>query len=186
MVDRMIRVALLGDPPLLAGAADITVVAAAANEAALVRALDGRRPDVVVLQDRGDALARCRRIKARVAPPRVVLHTAHASGALAIAARAAQADALVDDHTALLDVIRRVADGETVIPGVGREDFEAAAWRLEDRDLPVFAMLLDGMTVPAIATALRCSEREAARRAQHVVRRLGPRLAVHAWRERSR
>jgi DNA-binding NarL/FixJ family response regulator len=182
----MIRVALLYDPPLLASARDVAVIAAAANEATLARALDGRRADVVVMRYRGDALARCRRIKARVAPPRVVLYAPHARAALAIAARAAQADGLVDDQAELLDVIRRVADGETVIPSVGREDFEAASWRLEDSDLPVFALLLDGMTVPAMARALRCSEREAARRAQHVVRRLGPRLAVEAWRERSR
>jgi len=72
--------------------------------------------------------------------------------------------------------IRRIANGETVLPTVSRSEFEAAVARLTDTDLPIFAMLLDGAPVPAIAEGLRTDEREAAHRAQKIVARLRPRL----------
>ena len=185
----VIRVALLDDHPvvltglqrLLASAGDVDVVAAAGDPASLARALDGRRADVVIMDydpARGDALAVCRRVKSRTAPPRVLLYTAYATPALAIAARAAQADGLVDKSepaAVLLNAIRRIADGETVLPTIGREAFEAGVARLDDSDLPVFTMLLRGATIVGIADALRCDERVAALRARRVVDRLSPR-----------
>ena len=121
----------------------------------------------------------CRRVKARPGTPGVLIYTAYASPALAIAARAAQADGLLDKSEpapALIAAIRRIADGETVLPTVSRGEFEAAVARLEDSDLPIFAMLLDGAPVPTIAEDMRTDEGEAARRAQKVVGRLRPRL----------
>jgi DNA-binding NarL/FixJ family response regulator len=187
----VIRVALLDDHPvvltglqrLLASAHDVDVVAAAGDPASLARALEGRCADIVIADydpTRNDTLAVCRRVKSRGGAPRVLLYTAYASPALAIAARAAQADGLLDKGepaSALLDAIRRIANGETVIPPVGREAFEAAVSRLDDRDLPLFAMLLDGETVSGIAEALRSDEHDAARRAHRVVQRLRPRDA---------
>ena len=186
----MIRVALLDDHPvvltglqrLLASANDVDVVAAAGDPTSLARALDGRRADIVIADydpTRNDTLAVCRRAKSRAEAPRMLLYTAYASPALAIAARAAQADGLVDKSepaSALLNAIRRIANGETVIPTVGPEAFEAAVSRLDERDLPLFAMLLDGESVSGIADALRSDERDAARRAHRVVQRLRPRL----------
>jgi DNA-binding NarL/FixJ family response regulator len=128
---------------------------------------------------RGDALALCRRVKARPDTPFVLIYTAYSSAALAVAARAAQADGLVDKSQPapmLISAIRRIAHGERVIPKVSRGDFEAAVARLDDTDLPIFAMLLDGAPVPAIAEELQTDEREAAHRAQKVVARLRPRL----------
>jgi hypothetical protein len=55
---------------------------------------------------------------------------------------------------------------------------------LQATDLPIFAMLLDGAPVPAIAEGLRTDEREAARRAQEIVGRLRPRLDERAARTR--
>jgi DNA-binding NarL/FixJ family response regulator len=187
----MIQVALLDDHPavltgllrLLEPAHDLEVVAAEPDAVTLARSLDGRRADVVITDydpERCDALMLCSRIKSRPTPPAVVLYTAYATPALAIAARAAQADGLVDKSApaaVLLDAVRRVADGETAMPVVGRDVFEAAVARLEDRDLPVFAMLLDGEPPARIAEALHCDEREAARRARRVVGRLRPGLA---------
>ena len=186
----MIRLGVLDDhPAVLAGfrrllepARDIEVLAAARDEVALARELRGRHIDVLVLDydpGRGDALALCRRVKARPGGPRVLIYTADVSPALTIAARAAQVDGLLDKSApaaALLDAIRRVADDETVIPAVARADFEAAVTRLDDTDVPIFAMLLDGASLPAIAEGLRSDEREAARRAEHVVGRLRPPL----------
>jgi len=186
----VIRVALLDDHPavivglqrLLAPATDIEVLAAAANEAVLARELRGRRPDVLIVDydpRRRDALALCRRVKGRPDPIRVLIYSAYAGPALTVAARAAQADGLVDkaeSAASLTDAIRRVAAGETVMPKVSRAEFEGALARLEQPDLPVFAMLLDGAPVSMIAEGLRTDEREAARRAQRVVARLRPRL----------
>jgi DNA-binding NarL/FixJ family response regulator len=186
----MIRIALLDDHPavlvglqrLLAPAADLEVLAAAADAVTLAHELDGRRPDVLIVDydpGRGDALALCRRVKARPDTPFVLIYTAYSSAALAVAARAAQADGLVDKSQPapmLISAIRRIAHGERVIPKVSRGDFEAAVARLDDTDLPIFAMLLDGAPVPAIAEELQTDEREAAHRAQKVVARLRPRL----------
>jgi DNA-binding NarL/FixJ family response regulator len=186
----MIRLALLDDHPavlagllrLLDGAKDMEVLAAAADEVALARALGGRRPDILIVDydpARGDALALCRRIKSRPGTPRVLIYTSYAGPALTIAARAAQADGLVDKKEpahALIRAIRGIAAGEIMMPTVSRDEFEAAVARLEDSDLPIFAMLLDGAPVPTIAEGLRTDELEAARRAQTIVGRLRPRL----------
>ena len=186
----MIRLALLDDHPavlvglqrLLAPAHDMEVLAAAADEVALARELGGRRPDVLIVDydpGRGDALALCRRVKARPDTPYVLIYTAYSSAALSVAARAAQADGLVDKSEPaplLIAAIRRIANGHTVIPTVSRGEFEAAVARLDDTDLPIFAMLLDGAPVPEIAAELQTDEREAAHRAKKIVARLRPRL----------
>ena len=62
------------------------------------------------------------------------------------------------------------------MPNVSRSAFEAAVARLDDSDLPVFAMLLDGAPVPEIAEGLQTDERKAARRRRQIVARLRPRL----------
>ncbi len=96
----MIRIALLDDHPavliglqrLLQPARDMEVLAAAADEVALARALRGRKPDVLIVDydpDRGDVLALCRRVKARPGTPRVLIYTAYAGPALTVAARTA-------------------------------------------------------------------------------------------------
>ena len=190
----MLRVALLDDhPAVLAGLRrlidsepDLTVAAAASSATKLARQLDGVRPDVVVLDHdlaRHDGLSHCRRIKSRPQPPAVIIYSAYAGPALILAARAAQADGVVDKAApvqALLAALRGVADGEIMMSAVPRDAFEAAVARLDDDDLPVFAMLLDGEPLDSIAQSLRADEAEICRRAQRIVGRLGPRLGGHA------
>jgi DNA-binding NarL/FixJ family response regulator len=109
----------------------------------------------------------------------VLIYTAYASPALTVAARAAQADGLVsksEPAPTLIGAIRRIIDGESVLPTVSRDEFEASVARLDDTDLPIFAMRPDGAPVPTIAEGLRTNEREAARRAEKVLGRLRPRL----------
>ena len=164
----------------------LTVVAGASSAPELARELDGLRPDVLILDYdlvRGDGLARCRRIKSRPEPPAVIIYSAYAGPALTLAAHAAQADAVVDKAEpvqALLTALRRVASGETVLPPVPRGVFESAVGRLDDDDLPVFAMLLDREPLDSIAETLRTDRAEISRRAQRIVGRLRPRLAVRA------
>ena len=55
-----------------------------------------------------------------------------------------------------------------------RAAYDAATARLDSEDLPVFAMLLDGESVPAIADALRAETDEIAWRAQRIIGRLRP------------
>lgn len=125
----MIRLGVLDDhPAVLAGlrrllehARDIEVLASAEDEVALARELRGRRIDVLVVDydpHRGDALALCRRVKARQEGPRVLIYTAYASPSLAVAAREAQADGVLDKSAPAADVleaIRLIANGETLI-----------------------------------------------------------------------
>jgi DNA-binding NarL/FixJ family response regulator len=188
----MLRLALLDDhPAVLAGLRrlidaepDLHVAAVAANAAELARELDGLRPDVLILDydlARDDGLAHCRRIKSRPNPPAVIIYSAYAGPALTLAARAAQADGVIDKAepvTALLSAVRRAANGDVVMSPVPRDAFEAAVARLDDEDLPVFAMLLDREPLHSIAQALRVEQGEVNRRAMRIVGRLRPRLAT--------
>jgi len=187
----MLRVALLDDhPAVLAGLRrlidaepDLKVAATAASAPDLARELNGCRPDVLILDydlARDDGLAHCRRIKSRPNPPAVIIYSAYAGPALTLAARAAQADGLVDKAApvkTLLSAVRRAAGGDIVMSPVAPDAFEAAVARLDDDDLPVFAMLLDREPLESIAEALRADRAEISRRAQRIVSRLRPRLA---------
>jgi DNA-binding NarL/FixJ family response regulator len=184
----MLRVALLDDhPAVLAGLRrlidaepDLAVAAVASSAPELARALDGLRPDVVILDyelAHDDGLSQCRRIKSRPHPPAVLIYSAYAGPALALAARAAQADGVVDKAErvpTLLAAIRSVAAGEVFIPPIPRDAFESAVAKLEDDDLPVFAMLLDWEPLDSIAQALRTDRAEINWRAQRIVGRLRP------------
>jgi DNA-binding NarL/FixJ family response regulator len=190
----MLHVALLDDhPAVLAGLRrlidsepDLVVAAVASNAHALARELDGLRPDVIVLDydlARDDGLSYCRRIKSRQQPPAVIIYSAYAGPALTLAARVAQADGVVDKAEpvrTLLTALRRVALGEVVLSPPPHDVFEAAVARLEDDDLPVFAMLLDREPLDSIARALRTDEAEVSWRAQRIVGRLRPRLGARA------
>jgi DNA-binding NarL/FixJ family response regulator len=184
----MIRLALLDDhPAVLVGLQrvieqepDIVIVGAAPTAPALARQLGGMRADVLVVDHdvaRSDGLSQSRRIKDRPHPPGVIIYSAFARQTLALPARVAHADAVVDKAepvASLLAAIRSVARGETVLPPVPRAAYDAATARLDGEDLPVFAMLLDGEKVPAIADALRAETDEIAWRAQRIIGRLRP------------
>jgi DNA-binding NarL/FixJ family response regulator len=184
----MIRLALLDDhPAVLVGLQrvieqepDIVIVGAASSAPALARQLDNTRADVLVVDHdvaRSDGLSQSRRIKDRPQPPAVIIYSAFAKQTLALPARVAHADAVVDKAepvSSLLAAIRTVARGETLLPPVPRAAYNAATARLDSEDLPVFAMLLDGENVPAIADALRAETDEIAWRAQRIIGRLRP------------
>jgi DNA-binding NarL/FixJ family response regulator len=190
----MIHVALLDDHPavlaglqrLISSEPDLAVVGAAATAPELARQLGGTRPDVLILDydlSRGDGLAQCRRIKDRVPAPGVVIYSAYAGPALSLAATAANADALIDKADSvrtLLEAIRRVAEGEVLLPEVPRDAYEAGVARIEQADLAVLAMLLEREPLEAIAHALQTNRHEIAWRAQRVVGRLRPTLVTRA------
>ena len=103
---------------------------------ALRHALDQRPADVVIVDydlARGDGLAVCQRLKQRSPSPRVVVYSAYAGSALAVAARAAGADGLVgksDPVADLLASVRRVAQGDTLLPEIQHDAQQAAMSRL--------------------------------------------------------
>jgi DNA-binding NarL/FixJ family response regulator len=189
MLDRMIRVAALDDhPAVLAGLQrliervdGLTVVAAAQDADTLVGQLEHVRADVVVLDyqlPRGDGLAVCQRLKERSRPPAAVIYSAYAGPALAIAARIAGADALIDKRapaTDLVDAIRSVAAGNPAMPAVSPEAHAAAIERVDPEDVPVAAMALAGTSHHGIAEALATDRRDVSRRIRRIVGRLGSR-----------
>jgi two-component system, NarL family, response regulator DevR len=184
----MLRLALLDDhPAVLAGLrrliepqADMTVIAAAPTVAELSQQLEGARADVLVLDydlARGDGLKHCLRVKRRSRPPAVIIYSAYAGHTLALAARAAGADGMVDKAEPvqhLLAAIRAAGAGDAVSPAVPRDAYEAAIATLDDEDLPVLAMLLNGTSLDDMARALGKSRLELSWRSQRVVGRLRP------------
>jgi two-component system, NarL family, response regulator DevR len=184
----MLRVALLDDhPAVLAGLRrliepqpDLTVIAAAPTAAELSHQLEGASADVLVVDydlARGDGLSHCQQIKRRPRPPAVIIYSAYVGHALVLAARAAGADGVVDKAEPvqrLLDAIRGAGAGEYPIPAVPRDAYEAVVSALDVEDLPVLAMLLDGVSHDAIADALRRDVTEVSWRSQRIVGLLRP------------
>jgi two-component system, NarL family, response regulator DevR len=201
----VIRIALLDDhPAVLAGLQrlveaepDLSLLAAAETEEALLQRLEHARPGVIVSDydlARGDGLAVCQRLKESPRPPAVVIYSAYAGPALALAANMAGADAVVDKGAPvgeLLATIRATRNGPIAMPDVPCELRRAAMARLDDDDVAVAAMLLAGSSHQGIAEALRIERAEVINRTRRIVSRVrpnGPSLAaaatLHARHER--
>jgi two-component system response regulator DevR len=184
----MLRVALLDDHPavlaglqrLLDSTADLEAVCVTDNAPQLLREIDGVRPDVAVLDydlARGDGLTLCQTLKERVRPPGVVIYSAYAGTGLAISSRLAGADALVDKRAPageLIETIRRVAAGESIIAEVPLDAQQAAVGRLAPDDVPVASMLLAGTSHEGIAEALATDRRDVVHRVRRIVGQLRP------------
>ena len=184
----MLRVAILDDhPTVLAGLrrlieaqADMTVIAAAPTVGELSQQLAGDRADVLVLDydlARGDGLTHCLRVKRGARPPAVIIYSAYSGHGLALPARAAGADGMVNKAEPvqrLLAAIRAAVAGEPAMPGVHRDAYEAAVATLDEEDLPVLAMLLDRVSLDAMAQALGKSRAEVSWRSDWIVERLRP------------
>jgi DNA-binding NarL/FixJ family response regulator len=188
----VIRVAVLDDhPAVLAGLRrlvertdDLVPIAAVDTPEALIGELQRRRADVVILDydlARGDGLTLCQRLKERVRPPAVVIYSAFAGPTLAVAARVAGADALIDKRapaTDLLEAVRHVAAGDIVMPEIPPELLAAAVERLEPDDVPVAGMLLAGTSHHGIAETLATDRRDIARRLPRIIGRLRPKTGL--------
>jgi DNA-binding NarL/FixJ family response regulator len=188
MMALVIRVAVLDDhPAVLAGlqrlverAPDLVPVAFVETQEALRHELDGSHADVVVVDydlARGDGLSVAQRLKELPRPPGVIVYSAYAGPALALAAHVAGVDALVsktEPISELLLAIRRVAQGERILPQLPPDLRHAAMSRLADEDVAVAAMLLAGTSHQGIAEVLGVERREVARRARRIVAGLRP------------
>jgi DNA-binding NarL/FixJ family response regulator len=153
-------------------------VGAAAGAHDGARLADRLRPDVVLLEPHlldGDGLGLCRRLRARTDAPRVILYHGEPDPALALVARVAGADGIVDKSAEpgeLFDAIRLVARGGSALPPVDAEQLDAAAQRVAPEDLALLAMLADGAGVTDVAEALRLDPRRVARRTERLLGRL--------------
>jgi DNA-binding NarL/FixJ family response regulator len=182
----MIRVALIDDHPaltaglmaVLGSEPGIIPVGTAADAAEAEHLLYRTTPDLVLLDyhlPRGDGLQLCQRIKHDAPAPKVLIYSAYADAWLGFAARAAGADGVASKAAPareLFELIRRVARGERVLPRVIPEQMHEAASRLDDEDLPLLSMLIDGTAPHDIAETLRISRNELSGRTDRVLARL--------------
>lgn len=142
------------------------------------------RPDVVVadyhLPDE-DGLVMCTRLKAENPSPRVLIFSAYAGPGLVVPAIIAGADGLLDKGSSgkdLFEAIRVVARGQRVFPPIRLEQQRNAARRLTHDEIPVFSMLLDGVSRDEIAATLRIDANELDARVHSILGRLSVRTAV--------
>ena len=182
----MIRMLLVDDHPalrtgltaVLRAEPGLVPLGTAADEEELWPALNRTKPDVVLLDYHlppADGLVLCRRIKRTLPPPRVLLYSAYADASLVIPAVLAGADGLVNKGAPapeLYDAVRTVARGDSVMPPISRELLDAARVRLDDEDVPVLMMALDGTPEAEIARILGVSADEMAHRMDRMISRL--------------
>jgi len=129
------------------------------------------RPAVVLVDD----LSLCRRLKTLPDAPRVIFYAGEADSELALLARIASADGLVDkeaDPEALFEAIRVVARGGFALPPLEPEQLESAAHAVDPEDLALLAMLADGTPALDAADTLRLDPRKVAGRVERLIGRL--------------
>jgi DNA-binding NarL/FixJ family response regulator len=98
-----------------------------------------------------------RKLKRLNDPPRVLIYSAYSDRLLAAAAVAAEADGLVSKSglgSNLTDAIRRVADGQLVLPVVPWELSEVIRRRLDDQEQAIYGMRVAGIPLAEIAQML--------------------------------
>jgi two-component system, NarL family, response regulator DevR len=150
-------------------AQDVAVVGEAATGAEAISEAARLHPDVVVLDATlADA---CRQIGAAV----VVLSASIAPDLVAAAAEAGAAAYLVKDLEGpeLLDAVRRVAGGETLVdPRAGAAVFQARA-SLSSQELRVLALAAEGFTNREIGSRLYLSRHTVKEYLSNAMRKLG-------------
>jgi DNA-binding NarL/FixJ family response regulator len=147
-----------------------------------LEALERVRPDVVIadfhLED-GDGLRLARRVKEAPDPPGVLVYSAYAGPELGLLAAMSGAEAVVSKSATpdeLFDAIRRVARGERLIGHPSADDLAHAGNVLDDGDLPILGMLVEGTPLEDVAGVLRLGRSELHARIDHMASRLAPRL----------
>jgi len=78
----------------------------------------------------------------------------------------------------LFAAIRAVVRGERVLPAISAELLATAAERLDQDDLPLVAMRVDGTPLVEIARVLCVEPAQVARRLERVITRLGVEVPV--------
>ena len=182
----MISVLIIDDHPamragvetVLNATEDLFPVGAGSDEHELWHLIRRARPQVVLLDYHlpgTDGLVLCHRLKNGVLPPAVIIYSAYADSSLAIASVAAGADGILNKSapaTELFEAIRRVASGRKVLPPLPAKAVEEAVAKLDEKDGPILALLLEATALPDVADAMGIQLDVAAERVQGVIRRL--------------
>jgi DNA-binding NarL/FixJ family response regulator len=169
-----IRVLLVDDHPavrlgvrtLIDDQPDMRVAAEASSARDAIAQLEEPIDVAVVdyhLREGADGLWLTTRLKGIYRPPRVLIYSAFADGALAVTATIAGADGLLGKHELgqeLCRAIRRLAAGQHHLPAVTQPLARAMRAQLEPRDQAIFGMLLHGIPHDEIAVALRITPEE--------------------------
>lgn len=156
----------------------IVPVATATETSGALRQVERSRPDVVVLDYRlteGDGLSLTHEIKLVATPPSVLIYSGFAGPSMAVAARVAGVDGMVNKDASLdelLGAIRTLARGGSVMPPLRPAAAEASLARVDPEDLPILGMRMDGATPAEIASVLRVEQEELSRRTLAMLRRL--------------
>jgi DNA-binding NarL/FixJ family response regulator len=156
----------------------MVAVGSAAGERELWPALQRTRPDVVLLDyqlPRTNGMVLCRRIKTQLLPPRVVIYSAYANDALALPARLARADALVDKTATayeLFQVIREVCRHGASLPRLTPRRREIAAQGLGPEELPILSMVLEDTPVGDIAQVTGIDEAQVGQTIERLISHL--------------
>jgi DNA-binding NarL/FixJ family response regulator len=173
---RPVRLLIVDDHPavrrglvkLLEDQPDFDVVAVSATASSAVAQAGTKRIDVAVVDYHlggRNGLWASRKLKSLPRPPRVVIYSAYANDHLAASCVVADADAVLNKGglgAELCDAIRAVARGRRLLPRVPRPMAEMLSRRLNDAELPIFAMLLAGIRRFEIRQTLDISQRELA------------------------
>jgi DNA-binding NarL/FixJ family response regulator len=184
----MIRIVFVDDQPavraglqaVLRAEPGLVPVGAAASSAEAQAVIERTKPDVVLMDDRlgeQDGFLLGRRVKAGAASPAVVVYTNEPPHAVALAARLAGVDAVVDRAAPpqeLCAAIREAARGQASLPGLTTDDLREAGSRLPDADLPILGMAVNRVPIREIAETLGVRVREVARRLERMI------VLVHA------
>ena len=188
----MIRLLIVDDHPamragltaVLRAEPGIVPLGTASSEEDLGSMMQRTKPDVVLLDYHlpgADGLKLCRRLKREVPAPAVLLYSAYADSAMVVPAILAGADGLLNKSAPapeLFDALRAVARGDRVLPPVPRELLESAGTRVEPRDLPILAMMVDGTPIAEVAEAMRQPVTHVARRVDAMIERLRVEIAA--------
>lgn len=182
-----IHVLLVDDHPavrhgvrrLIAAEPDMVTIAEHGAASADTSAV-ARWADVAVIDyhlgDR-DGLWLTRQIKQRSSPPRVLIYSAFADTALAVAAIVAGADGMLSKTTLaeeLTTAIRRLANGRQYLPAIPASITAALRSRLEPRDQSIFSMLVHGVPADEIGARLHVTASELEARRQLILRTITP------------
>lgn len=182
----MIRIVVVDDHPalragldtVLSGEPGLIPVGSAGSAGELWPILTTCKPDVVLLDYHlpgDDGLQVCRRIKARLLAPKVLLYSAYAGSELSIPATLAGADGVIGKGIPareLYHAIRRVVTGDRVLPPIPPELMREATERVEPEDLPLLGMLLHQTAAPDIAPVLNLDTAAVERRIDQIIARL--------------
>ena len=174
---------------LLEAEGDLTVVGEAGSVREAFHGIHATRPDVVLVDARlpdGHGVEVCRGVKRAQGTAACVMITAFGDDEELLGAAEAGAAAFVLKEvagSALVDTVRRVASGETLIDGGTREravasssssaDDRLALWRLTPREREVLDLLAEGLSNRQVAERLELSEKTVKNHVTGLLAKLG-------------